>query len=198
MGIISKAVVGYGVGVALTQGENARDKRLNFNDKLNATLSRITGYVGTAFEVAANGGTFIGLNYQKVEPIRTAIRDYVKAVQDVLSDLNTEATTKNALKGDIAVSAAKYVKAVSDVANAYVSALLAYSDKMYDYGMQIAANDQTLKKEVDDEANALTSDAEAYTEQHTDVFKAPVTGGDAGAGVAAGVAAGAAAASAVK
>ena len=198
MGIISKAVVGYAVGVATTQGENARDKRLNFNDKLSATLSRITGYVGTQFEVAANGSSFIGLNYQKVEPIRTAIREYVKSVQDVLSELNTEATTKNALKGDIAVSAAKYVKAVSDVANAYVSALLAYSDKMYDYGMQIAANDQTLKKEVDDEANALTSDAEAYTEQHKDVFKAPVTG-DTGAGVAAGAAAGAAAAaSAVK
>lgn len=187
MGIISTALVGgvgYGIGVATTQGENSRDKRLSFNDKLNATLSRVQGYAGTAFEVAANGGSFIGLEYQKVEPIRTAIREYVQAIQEKLSELNTEASTSNALKGRIASAAANYVRAVSDVAKAYISVLLVYSDEMYKYGYQIADNDDTLKKEVDDEANALTSSVEAYTEQHTDVFKVPVSG-DVGSGAAA-------------
>lgn len=183
MGVISAAVLG-GAYVATTD----KTQRANNNDNFAALLNRVFGYVGSAFEVAANGASFIGLNYQKVEPIRSAIREYVLEVQKKLSELNTEASTNNALKGEIAVSAAKYVKAVSDVANAYVSALLAYSDKMYEYGMQFAKNDQSLKDEVDKEADTLTSEAESYVEKHNDVFKAPASGGSVGVGAGAGAA----------
>lgn len=193
MGIITSAVVGGTVaGIATTTGGTAREKITNYKDKMTASLSRVQGYLGTVFEVAGNGSTFVGLNYNRVEPIRTAIREYVKAVQDVLSELNTEVSTTNALKGQIAVSAVEYVKAVSDVANAFVSALLAYSDKMFEHATQMVANDELLKKDVSDEAKALTNDVEVYKEVHQETFKAPSYGtpgadADGSAGIVSGV-----------
>ena len=71
-----------------------------------------------------------------------------------------------ALKGNIAPAASAYVKAVTDVAEAYVSALLAYSDKMYEYGDAMKKNDASLTSNVKDEASALASSVEKYVEKY--------------------------------
>lgn len=146
--------------------DKAWDHVQNLGDKVSGVLSKVTGYVGTAFEVAKNGSTFVGLQYSQIEPIRASIRTYVTNVQTELAKLNTEASNSNALKGESAAAASAYVKAVSDVAQAYATALLAYSDKMYQYGEEYKKNDTTLSQEVKDEASALSSSAEAYTEKY--------------------------------
>ena len=167
MGVIEKYVV--------NQASKAIDKVQGFGDKLTELCNRVQGYAGTAFEVAKNGSTFVGIQYTAVPGIRTAIRNYVTNVQTELDKLNTEASSANALKGeDVVAAAAAYVKAVDDVAKAYTSSLLAYSDKMYEYafgedgkgGLQAAQ--ANLASNVTDEADKLSSSVETYTLKHDD------------------------------
>lgn len=162
MGMIEKYVVNH--------ANRAIDKVQNFGDKMSSILSKVQGYAGTAFEVAKNGETFVGINYGEVPNIRAAIKQYVLDIQTVLAKLNTEATTDNAIKGtELVKSVAAYVKAVDDVSSAYVSSLLAYSDKMYEYangsetgtkGMK--QNEASLAENVASEASDLASQAEVY------------------------------------
>ena len=148
------------------QASRAWDSVQNIGDKFSTAIGKVQGYVGTAFEVAKNGSTFVGLQYSSIGTIRSAIRNYVTGVQKVLADLNTKASNKNALKGEVAAAADAYVKAVSDVAQAYVSALLAYSDRMYEYGEEYKKADTNLASTVSEEASALSSSAETYQEKY--------------------------------
>ena len=148
------------------QAGRAIDKVQSFTDTIKSSLGRVQGYMGTAMEVAKNGETFVGLQYSSIGTIRSAIRNYVTGVQKVLADLNTKASNKNALKGEVAAAADAYVKAVSDVAQAYVSALLAYSDRMYEYGEEYKKADTNLASTVSEEASALSSSAETYQEKY--------------------------------
>lgn len=149
----------------------AIDNIQNFGEKFTSTISRVQGYVGTAFEVAKNGETFVGINYAEVPNIRAAIRQYVTNVQNELNKLNTEASSSNALKGeDVTAAVQAYVKAVDDVAKAYVSALLAYSDKMYEYADvkagAMSQHQSNLASNVSEEASTLADSAEIYTEKY--------------------------------
>lgn len=138
----------------------------NIEDRFKQAVSSVLGYVGTAFEVAKNGETFVGLQYSQIEPIRESIRAYVAGIQSVLDKLNEHATIDNAIRGEAQAATKEYVKAVAEVAKAYTSALLAYSDKMYEYGEAYKANDTSLQSNIKDEASALSSTAEVYTEKH--------------------------------
>lgn len=144
----------------------AGDVIQNMGDAFTSITSSIFGYAGALFEVAKNGETFVGLQYSQIEPIRTSIRTYVDNIQKVLDGLNEKASISGALKGDAANATKEYVNAVSQVANAYVSALLAYSDKMYEYGEEYKKNDTQLQSDITDEAKALSSSAEVYTEKY--------------------------------
>ena len=147
-------------------GEKASDLVQNFSDGLSSIVSKVQGYTGTAFEVAKNGGSFVGLQYSSIDTIRSSIRTYVTNVQTEIDKLNTEASNANALKGEIATAASQYVKAVSDVASIYVTALLRYCDKMYEYGEEYKKNDTNLAQEVTEEANAMSTGMDAYTEKY--------------------------------
>lgn len=158
MGAIGKYIGNeIGRGIDTIQG---------LGDNVTRAISSVAGYVGSAFEVAKNGETFVGLQYSQIEPIRESIRTYVAEVQRVLDKLNEHANIDNAIKGEAQAATKDYVRAVSEVARAYTSALLAYSDKMYEYGEAYKANDTTLQSDIKDEASALSSSAEMYTEKH--------------------------------
>lgn len=157
MGLIEKAKIFVG---------KATDALSNLKDKFTASVQKVQGYLGSQFEAAANGSTFAGINYGSIDKIRSAIRTYVTKIQNELAKINSDLSPDKALKGDIAPAASAYVKAVTDVAEAYVSALLAYSDKMYEYGEAFRKNESTLSQNVKDEATALSSSAEKYTEKY--------------------------------
>ena len=148
------------------QAGRAIDKIQNFGDTIKSTLGRVQGYMGTAMEVAKNGETFVGLQYSAIPTIRGAIRTYVTNIQNKLAELHTGLSNSNALKGEIAAAAQKYVEAVSKVADAYATSLLAYSDKMYEYGEAYKSSDTNLSSSVSDEAGQLANSAESYTEQY--------------------------------
>ena len=148
------------------QAGRAIDKVQSFTDTIKSSLGRVQGYMGTAMEVAKNGETFVGLQYSAIPSIRTSIRTYVTNIQNELANLHTSISNSNALKGEVAAAAQKYVEAVSKVADAYATSLLAYSDKMYEYGEAYKASDTTLASSVTDEAAALDGSSESYTEQY--------------------------------
>lgn len=148
------------------QASKAIDSVQNFGDKLSSIVSRVQGYTGAAFTVAKNGETFVGLQYSQIEPIRSAIRTYTTNVQNEVAKLNTDASNSSALKGEVAQAANSYVQAVSEVAKAYVSALLAYSDRMYEYGESYKQSDTNLASNVSEEASALSGSVETYTEKY--------------------------------
>lgn len=157
MGTIEKAKFQIG---------KAWDNVQNLGDSFKGALGKVNGYVGTAFEVAKNGSTFIGINYSQIEPIRDSIRVYVAGIQAEVAKLNTEISNTNALKGQVAVDTKLYVEAVSKAANDYVSALKAYSVQMHDYGEAFKSNEANLSQNIADEAKALASSTEEYVEKY--------------------------------
>ena len=151
---------------AKNQASRAYDSVQNMGDKFQTSIGKVQGYLGTAFETAKNGAAFVGLQYSAIPTIRASIRTYVTNIQNELANLHTSISNTNALKGEIAGAAQKYVEAVSKVADAYATSLLAYSDKMYEYGEAYKTSDTTLASSVTDEAAALDGSAESYTEQY--------------------------------
>lgn len=151
--------------VRLSLGK-ATDVLNNLKDRFTGIIGKVNGFNGTCFEVVKNGSTFTGINYSAIDTIRGSIRNYVKGIQDELAKINDDLSPDNALKGDIAAAAKAYVRAVTQVADAYVSSLLTYSDKMYEYGEAFKKNESTLSSNVNDEASALSSSVETYTEKY--------------------------------
>lgn len=157
MGVIDKVRLGVG---------KASEWMSSLKDKFTSSVNKVQGFFGSVFEVAKNGSTFTGIRYDAIDQIRGSIRTYVTKIQNELAKINSDLSPDKALKGDIAQATKAYVKAVTDVADAYVSSLLAYSDKMYEYGEAFRKNDAALSSNVSEEASALSSSAERYVEKY--------------------------------
>ncbi len=152
---------------ALNEVQSGIDLINNIGDGFTATLHSIGGFVGGVLDTISAGGDFVGLDYSKEETIRNAIRDYVKNIQKELDGLNDEAGISNAVKGQAAKETKKFVAAVSQVAQAYASSLLVYSDNMHKYAEAYAKNDtDKLSEDIKAETTAMESKAEVYTEKY--------------------------------
>lgn len=158
--------MGYIDKFVRNEASRAIDQIQNFADGLAAKLSSLNGYLGTIFEVTKNGEKFVGLQYSAIEPIRSSIRTYVTNVRNVVAKLNSEASNANAVKGEAAEATKLFVKTVSDMAERFVTQLLAYSDKMYEYGESYKKNDSNLAQNITQESNALSNENEEYVEKY--------------------------------
>lgn len=148
-------------------GSKAIDAVQSAGDWISSAKSTVQGWAGTAYTVASNGSTFVGMNYNAVPTIRDAIRAYVKNIQTVADGLKTDAEASQAVHGDIVKSTQDYLAAIKEITDSYVSTLLVYSDKMQEYYEAYAKSDTSLASSVGDEARSLTSNAttQKYTEQ---------------------------------
>lgn len=137
-------------------------------DKMKSGLSAIQGWAGTAVNTASKGSTFVGMDYTKVDTIRDAIRTYVKNIQAIADYLNTDADPSKALKGEVEGAVKTYLSNMKQEMDAFISALLAYSDKMFEYAEAYRKSEQSLTSDINDAATAAASVAEqtTYTEQH--------------------------------
>ncbi len=149
------------------QGTRALDKVQSGIDWVQGAKSTVQGWAGTAFTVASNGSTFVGMNYSAVPTIRDAIRTYVKNIQTVADGLNTDADANQAVHGEITAETKKYLAAIKEITDAYVSSLLIYSDKMQEYYEAYSKSDTSLASDVGQEASSLSSTAasQTYTEE---------------------------------
>lgn len=148
-------------------GTRALDKVQSGIDWISGAKSTVQGWAGTAFTVASNGSTFVGMNYSAVPTIRDAIRAYVKNIQTVADGLNTDADANQAVHGEITAETKKYLAAIKEITDAYVSSLLVYSDKMQEYYEAYSKSDTSLASDVGQEASSLSSTAasQTYTEE---------------------------------
>ncbi len=137
-------------------------------EKMKSGLSTIQGWAGAAVNTASKGSTFVGMDYTQVDTIRDAIRTYVKNIQAIADYLNTDADPSKALKGDVEAAVKSYLSNMKQEMDAFISALLAYSDKMFEYAEAYKASEKSLTSDVNDAAQAAASVAEqtTYTEQH--------------------------------
>ena len=150
------------------QGSRATDVIQGTFDWVSGVRSSVQGWAGALFTTAANGSNFVGMNYNEVPNIRESIRQYVKNIQSVADGLNTDADANQAVHGEISEETKKYLNAIKDITDAYVSTLLVYSDKMYEYYEAYGKNDTQLSQNVSEEAKSLESNAQSstYTEKY--------------------------------
>lgn len=145
----------------------ASDWMNGLKDKFSVSIKKVQGFLGSCFEATAEGSTFIGIRFDAVDGIRGSIRTYVTKIQTEIDKINSDLSPEKAFKGDELVPACRsFVKAVTEVADAYVSSLLAYSDKMYEYAEAMGKNQTNLSSNINEEAQALSSSAEKYVEKY--------------------------------
>lgn len=137
-------------------------------DKLKSGLSSIQGWAGTAVNTASKGSTFVGMDYNKVDTIRQAIRDYVTTIQQIADYLNTDADPSKALKGDVVGAVKTYLSAMKEEIDAFISTLKVYSDKMYEYAEAYKQSESNLTSDISDAASAASGVASEteYTEKY--------------------------------
>lgn len=131
-------------------------------------LNAIQGWAGAAVSYASKGSAFVGMDYTKVDSIREAIRTYVKNIQAIADYLNTDADPSKALKGEVEGAVKTFLTNMKQEVDAFISTLLAYSDKMFEYAEAYGKSDQSLTSDINDAATEAASVAEqtTYTEQH--------------------------------
>lgn len=146
-------------------GSRAWDAAQGVGDRITSLVQGIQGYAGGLITSIQNGSPFVGMNYEQIPNVRQAIREYVTAIQTAADELNTGADVTVGVRGEIVEATKSYVQAVKDVCDAYVSQLLAYSDKMQEYYEAYAKSDETLSGNVSQEATELSGSVDTYTEQ---------------------------------
>lgn len=103
---------------------NASGREDNFEVKKTYILDKMHGYMGTFFEVPADGNNFNGIDEASLSKIRLAIKNYISSVQHELDELSTDDVKGVKICDD-------YIKAIDDLVAVYLSSLSTYSDKMY-------------------------------------------------------------------
>ena len=137
-------------------------------DRARDGLNAIQGWAGAAVSYASKGSAFVGMDYTKVDSIREAIRTYVKNIQAIADYLNTDADPSRALKGEVEGAVKTFLTNMKQEVDAFISTLLAYSDKMFEYAEAYGKSDQSLTSDINDAATVAASvaDQTTYTEQH--------------------------------
>lgn len=103
-----------------------------YSTQYQKPINSVQGYVGTAFEVAKNGESFVGLQYSAAGTIRDALKAYVASIQAEVDKLDEKAKSCNVSEAEAAV-VARYVEAIAAVFKAYNNSLSNFGDKMYEY-----------------------------------------------------------------
>lgn len=152
----------YGLGQKI---ERAGTQLKTMGQSVLDTFKGITGRYAGALGSTLLTGDFVGMDYSRVPIIRASIRDYVTSIKTELEKLNTEAETSNAFKGQIESAVKEYVLAINTAANAYVSQLLQYSDKMQEVYEKYVQHEQELSQQVKSQGTELSQSVTEYTEQ---------------------------------
>lgn len=152
----------YGLGQKI---ERAGTQIKSFGQSAIDSISGITGRYTGAIGSTVLTGSFVGMDYNQVPNIRAAIREYVESIKTELAKLNTQAETSQAFKGQIEGAVKEYVQAINTAADAYVSHLLEYSDKMQEVYEKYMAHEENLSQQVKGQGTELSSSVDEYTEQ---------------------------------
>lgn len=114
-----------------------------------------------------NGGGYsvVGINATKVEEMRNAIREYVRAIQAHLDGIDPTTNANGAFKGEEIQNAVRsYVERLKQYSKDLTSQLLAFSDKLKDVADAWEAYNKSMAENVTSTSSSFGNNG-AYTEQ---------------------------------
>lgn len=128
-----------------------------FDNMVGGLKAKMTG--------ALNGTTVVGINANEITNMRNAIRNYVSNLENHLDQVNQQAETNQAFKGDYAQAIRDYVAAICEACKCVTSNLLAFSDQLVGIQEAYAASDQSLKSAIGSSAGDVQSSFTKYQEK---------------------------------
>lgn len=128
-------------------------------DTFNSIVGGITSTVSGLYS-----GDVVGINIEQIPPMQEAIRKYVEAIDEHLKEVNTNADTSNAYKGEFATAIKSYVEAVCSACGALTSNLLEFNAKLDEVRQKYQAHDEDLKSQLSSQASEMNSSFKRYTE----------------------------------
>ena len=135
--------------------------RRAIDDLFTGTVEKKVAEVQSFFQ---NGTTVVGINVNQIEPMKQAIRDYVKAIEDELAKLENY-DPEVAFKGTGIVPALKeYIVSIEKTCQAITSNLLAFNDKLTEVQKAYQAKDDAAKSMINSTAQSTSSAYTRYNE----------------------------------
>lgn len=129
--------------------------------------SSISGRSNGLWGIGADGYDIVGINANKVEDMRQAIRDYVSAIEKYLDGVDPLASADGAFKGEAVQKAvATYITNCKEYCKNLTSNLLAFSDQIGEVKRQwLAAMDRM--------ADSISTGSKSYgsSEHYTETIK---------------------------
>lgn len=131
----------------------------NVQDVLNSIVGNVTSAASGIY-----GGDVVGINVDHIPTMQQAIRDYVAAIDQHLKEVNAQADTSNAYRGEFATAVHTYVEAVCDACGALTSQLLKFNETLEQVKASYTAQDDSLKSQLGSQASEINSAFTKYTE----------------------------------
>ena len=138
------------------------DGKRTISDFFTGTVNKKVSEVSSFFK---NGSTVVGINVNQIPAMKTAIRDYVSAIDTALAELKNYDPTV-AFKGEQLVPAlTAYIDAVIETCGAIVSNMLAFNDQLTEVENAYKAKDDSSASTIKSYAESTRSAYTRYTEQ---------------------------------
>lgn len=111
----------------------ATESSFNAKSFSDQQISKREGSREVAGHTSASQYSVVGIDATKIDGMRSAIRDYVQAIESHLDGIEPLANANNAYKSDeVQKAVQEYVQKVKDYCKNLTSQLLAFSDKLGD------------------------------------------------------------------
>ncbi len=135
-------------------------------DNITSTISSVFNNIIGDLQSTAQGlfaGDVVGIDVNQVPQMQAAIKAYVDALEEHLSQMEANASTEDAYKGDYATAVSEFVGAVKQCCYAVISQLLAFSDQLTAIQQSYSDNDSSLKTDISGQADELRQSYQEYS-----------------------------------
>lgn len=136
------------------------------SSNLSNYFESLINSAGSAVGSLLRGSSVIGINANEIPNMRSAIREYVTALETHLEKVVTDADTSGAFKGEYASAVKVYVAAIAEACKCVTSQLLAFSDQLKEVSDAYIAQDQELSKRINDTAASTSEQFTRYQEKY--------------------------------
>lgn len=137
-----------------------------FKNLSNGVQDKFNSIIGTISSSASGiyGGDVVGINIDEIPNMQQAIRDYVAAIDSHLDEVNKNADTANAYKGEFATAVKSYVEAVCQACGALTSQLLQFNETLEEVKTKYMSHDEDVKAQLSGQSAEINSSFTRYTE----------------------------------
>ena len=118
------------------------------------------------FEGRASNYDVVGINANKVDDMRQAIRDYVKNIENYLDNIDPLENADGAFKSEeVQDAVSEYLKSLKEYCKNFTSGLLAFSDQIGAFKYQWLESTKRMASTITSDRNSINDISEHYTER---------------------------------